>query len=460
MKYVPLLLMALLFAPHVVSSVRFDGPRSFALVPPRICSGDEPHYLIQVNSLLHDGDLDLANNYARARFGAADAGEGFRFVPLEHHVNWYVNGRLVHWHDVFRPDGTRQPGAEKVQVPKEAYSQHPPGLPILLAILLAPLPENWIEPASLFVSGVAVALGLYWFVALIRPYATNQLALCSVTAIAFFGTPALAYGRTLFTEPYLLACAVGSLYFYLRTPLKAAGDCPPFCAAGRAKTGTVPFSPGGFVRKSAPVVAGGLIGLGIAMKPPFAVLMLPMLVETILRKRWSTLASLCVGPGIAVAFILTLNQCHYGSCFRSSQQWDSGISLAGVAEILIDREHGILWFAPAVVIAALAIPSWIGEHRRDATILLGAVAAYFAVMAPWGAGGYCYATRYLVPICPLLMVPLTALPTMRIWNSALLRWAAYAVCVLSVAINVVGAMEIEGSWSQRPLHSFTSGWLW
>ena len=428
MKYVPFLLMALVFAPHIRSSVRFDGSKDLALVPPRICSGDEPHYLIQVNSLLHDGDLDLANNYARVSFGAAEAGERFRSASLDHHVNWYIDGGLVHWHDVFRPDGSRKPGTKGMLVPNEEYSQHPPGLPILLAIALFPLPDNWVEPGSIFVSGLAVALGLYWFCGLIRPYANSHPALYSVTAVAFFGTPALAYGRTLFTEPYLLACAVGSLYFYLR--------------------------------RSVPLVAGAMIGLGIAMKPPFAVLMLPMLVETVLQKRWSALANLCLGPGIAVAFILALNQCHYGSCFRSSQQWDSGISLAGVAEILFDKEHGILWFAPAVVLAAFATPSWFRQHRRDAAILLGGVAAYFAVMAPWGGGGYCYATRYLVPICPLLMVPLTALPTMRIWKIALLRWAVYAVCVLSIAINVVGAMEIEGSWSQRPLHIFTSGWLW
>jgi hypothetical protein len=462
MKYMPFLLVALVFAPHVGSSVRFDGSRGFALTRPRICSGDEPHYLIQVNSLLHDGDLDLADNYARVSFGAAEAGERFRSASLEHHVNWYIDGRLVHWHDVFRPDGSRKPGTEGMLVPNEEYSQHPPGLPILLAIALFPLPDYWVESGSLFVSGLAVALGLYWFCELIRPYANSRLALYSVAAVAFFGTPALAYGRTMFTEPYLLACAIGSLYFYLRTPFKAAGE-----------KGTVPnFAPPTNLRSVpaqkwgqspavlSPLVAGALIGLGIAMKPPFAVLMLPMFVETVLRKRWSTLASLCVGPGIAVAFILALNQCHYGSCFRSSQQWDAGISLAGVAEILVDKEHGILWFAPAIVLAALATPSWSRQHRRDATILLCGVAAYFIVMAPWGGGGYCYATRYLVPICPLMMVPLTALPTMRIWKIALLRWAVYAVCVLSIAINVVGAMEIEGSWSQRPLHFLTNGWLW
>src|SRR5438128_2314942 len=124
MKYAWLILTGLVFTPHVVSSIRFERSGRLDIDPPRICSGDEPHYLIQVNSLLHDGDIDVANNYAAAAFGAADAGERFRSVALSHHVNWYIDGRLVHWDQVFFPNGTRRPRAKELRVPKEEYSQH------------------------------------------------------------------------------------------------------------------------------------------------------------------------------------------------------------------------------------------------------------------------------------------------------------------------------------------------
>lgn len=33
------------------------------LALPRVLSGDSPHYLVGVNSLIEDGDFDLTNNY-------------------------------------------------------------------------------------------------------------------------------------------------------------------------------------------------------------------------------------------------------------------------------------------------------------------------------------------------------------------------------------------------------------
>jgi hypothetical protein len=428
MKYVPFLLIGLLFTPHVVSSIKLDHSGHFAFVPLRICSGDEPHYLLQINSLLHDGDLDLANNYAAARIGGADAGEHFRSVMMNHHVNWYQDGYLIQWHNVFKPDGTKRPGQEEIPAPKQEYSQHPPGLAVLLAVLLSPLPDRWVEPGSLWLSGAAVAFGLYWFCELIRPFAVNQRIVYAVAIVAFFGTPAVAYGRTLFTEPYLLACAVGSLYFYLR--------------------------------RSAPLAAGALVGLGMTMKPPFAVLLLPMMIDALRQNRGGSLTRLCFCPGIALTLILGSNQYFYGSPFRSSQQTDWTNSLPGAAAMLLSPEHGLIWFIPAIVIAAVAAPTCFRRNRRDATILLACVATYFAVMASWGTGGYCYATRLLVPIMPLLIVPMTALPTMRIWRSGMFRWSAYAVCALSLAINIAGAVEIERSWGKRPWHFLTDEQLW
>ena len=61
--------------------------------------GDEPHYLIVAESLLRDGDMNLANNYARddgARFGRSG-------VPPASHVRTELRGQLYPVHDIGLP---------------------------------------------------------------------------------------------------------------------------------------------------------------------------------------------------------------------------------------------------------------------------------------------------------------------------------------------------------------------
>ena len=55
------------------------------LEQPAVVSGDEPHYLLAVNSLLEDHDLALGPDYQRVARGGADAGVRFRRVDLDHH---------------------------------------------------------------------------------------------------------------------------------------------------------------------------------------------------------------------------------------------------------------------------------------------------------------------------------------------------------------------------------------
>lgn len=58
-------------------------------------TGDEPHYLLAAHSLVSDGDLDLANNYARADYRAFYAGPF-----LDPHVRVQPDGAQLLSHDV------------------------------------------------------------------------------------------------------------------------------------------------------------------------------------------------------------------------------------------------------------------------------------------------------------------------------------------------------------------------
>ena len=62
----------MLLVPHFFSHYGAAPPLRLGL--PRVFSGDEPHYLVMLNSLLRDGDLDLANNYQAVAAGGDDDG--------------------------------------------------------------------------------------------------------------------------------------------------------------------------------------------------------------------------------------------------------------------------------------------------------------------------------------------------------------------------------------------------
>ena len=44
---------------------------------PGVRSGDEPHYLVLIHSVISDGDFDLANNYTDMHRGGPQAGRVF-----------------------------------------------------------------------------------------------------------------------------------------------------------------------------------------------------------------------------------------------------------------------------------------------------------------------------------------------------------------------------------------------
>jgi len=121
---------------------------------PAAFSGDEPHYMLVVNSLLFDHDLDLRPDYERVRHGSSMPATAYRGQTLHHH-SMLVNrrtGRRARWLDVYgwgapkpcpgKPGCTEfttddpefQPSADVYEV-----SSHGIAFPALLAGAIAPL---------------------------------------------------------------------------------------------------------------------------------------------------------------------------------------------------------------------------------------------------------------------------------------------------------------------------------
>ena len=89
------------------TALRVSVEKPFSLGLPGVLSGDEPHYLVLINSVISDGDFDLANNYQDVHRGGLQAGRKFAGAPLDHHVNWYEDDQLVKWWQAYEMDAER-----------------------------------------------------------------------------------------------------------------------------------------------------------------------------------------------------------------------------------------------------------------------------------------------------------------------------------------------------------------
>jgi hypothetical protein len=402
---------------------------------PIVTSGDEPHYLVMLHSLLDDGDLDLSNNYDAARRGSIDVGALRAGAPLDHQVAWYApDGSWHEWDQVFEfakdptgPNGLSlmprlKRGASAEFQTRPQFSQHPVGLPLLLAPLLYPVRGTlWVEHLAILLgTGATFAMALF-LRQLFRSISPDNGVVNAATLLAVLGSANWHYGRMLFTEPWLALFAVGAL---------------ALCT-----------------RREAFFSAGCFIALGIQMKPPFALLALPILLDRLLARDFkrSLLFSLPIVG--SAALVLLENRFFFGSPFRSAQPWASGNILIGVAGSLFSWDHGLILFCPAVVVAALGWPALLRSHARVGWLSIAMSAPYFLLMSLWKIwwGGYCYGPRLIAPIIPFLFLgAVQVFATLPHRTPGFRRFVAWT-CVLSVAISAAGALAHPAFWEKHPL---------
>jgi hypothetical protein len=318
-----------------------------AISHPRVLSGDSPHYLLAVSSLIEDGDLDLKNNYAQAQAGDWDAGSRFRGRPLDHHVDVDLKGREI--------------------------SFHPPCLAMLLAPVAWPLRgTHWVE-AICILSTISVSLAGLWLFARRSGCAPVWVLVLAVA------TPLWCYSRDLWTEPWLASIWIALLYVRSLPALAAL-----------ALVGTLIKYPFGVV----PVLMG-LLALWQGER----------------RRGCCLAISGLLGVVAASAFAQYLFRdtdhfdfFHLGAHFRYSHITTDLVTslfqlrLEGVAGLLFGSEDGLLPFFPV-----LALGFW--SFRKGGGTYLPALAFFLvhALYAGWQAGTG-FSARYLVPMLPALVL--------------------------------------------------------
>lgn len=365
-------------------------------------SGDEPHYLVIAESLISDGDLDLANNYEPDQrwFGGAD---GLTPGP---HARRTPSGTLGPVHDV---------GVPVVVAPAYAAA----------AWVARRMPEPWLErmrqPRGLFayslvsltlivLTALAVRLLLLGF---LRQAPTRRAA--AVALVLALSPPVLSHAFLIFPETvaFAVVCAAVWLLCLEARELDAAKVLVIVLAVG-----CLPW----LHRKYAPLV----IGLAFVL----AVRHWRWLTAQS-RQRRGTLIAAAVIPQLA---LYAWTYASWGNIGGPHMVEGVPFSLSWLPEgalgMLLDRERGLLGYAPIYLIA----PACFALSFRESRWLLASIALFYLPMASYATwdAGFSPAARFLVPLTPL--VALAVLPALE---SRVIRITAIPLLLFQAAITAM-----------------------
>ncbi len=414
------LLVALLFLYLLTPRLEWTPARGLQRVAPSVLSGDEPHYMMVVNSILFDHDLRLEDDYRRVREGGAQAGLGFRGNELDHHTILVDRRTGAHglwqevydWHTHVRCSWPCvpfrkvlpgfDPGPDVIEV-----SAHPLGFPALLALLIAPFRPTLETSESYAFTAIAL---LAWLAVVATGFAGKRAGFTPDEALmaallAGIASPLLAYGRSMFCE--------GTAAFFLTLAYWAL-------SAGR------------------PALSSAACVAAAALKPPFGLVALGWAALRWRQGRKREAIRLFTAAAVGGAALMLFN---YAIARTPVISGTAGFIPASGPEAIgvhfFSNAHGLFAFAPWAAVAMFALPL---------EMIFGAAPVVFLVVATdLGPVGYCYGPRYLVPFIPWL-----ALAMVPVWRRASLRARVgiAALAALGLLIAVPGAVRYREMWDR------------
>jgi hypothetical protein len=332
-------------------------------------TGDEPHYLMIAESLTADGDLDLRNNYdgdGGARFGAGSLRPG----P---HARVTPGGRLLSVHDI---------GAPILLVPVYAAATTLARLPsdsVLRRIRMnrGLFAYSLVSFAILCLSTVGAAITMR---ALAHAGASASTA-AIVVAIAWLAPPVISHAFLVFPEPFAMFVTACAVWCACRQRDWEWRDSAVVLALGM-----LPWLHRKFVLYVAAMVvviawrrASSLRALTLSRQ----VLLFAAFAAPILLLAWWTLHEWGnVGGGMAAERVpLSVHEL-----------------LRGLPATIVDRENGLIWWAPVYVLLPAAF--WL-RRRALWPWLLPIVALIVPGAAHQWWAGFSPAARFLVPLAPI-----------------------------------------------------------
>lgn len=284
---------------------------------------------------------------------------------------------------------------------------------------------TWTRLMVSFMPALCMALAVTVVYCIAARLTSRRWAL-AVALIAGVATPVWPYSRVLFPESLLAALLALALWAGIHRGLWPALLAGLFLGAAIATRAVNVLYMG-------PLAA--LVGLsdpGRALK---------------CRVTWVLLGAL---PGVML--VLLHNLYRFGSPFIFGYTGENFVTnpLIGAYGLLLSSGKGVFWYAPPLIVAGVAWPRLWKIHRPLVLtlLLMGLIAA--PVYGAWQVwhGGWAWGPRYLVPLVPLWMLPLAALPRRRVWEIALVMALIAGVMIQWMAVRAnsndhYAAMDVD-----------------
>jgi hypothetical protein len=359
---------------------------------PLFPGGDEPHYLVITQSLLHDGDLRIEDNHQREEYRA------------------YFNRPL-------KPDYLTR-GADG-----EIYSIHPVGLPVLAIPAFAV--GGYRGVVAMLVLMAALAAALMW------GWARDITG--SVPAATF------AWAASALTAPFLF----NSFTVYPEIPGALA---VMVAIAWRPESTSTRVM----------LIRGAAIGALPWLSTKYAPMAAAVAIVALVRVRWHVRAMAALFAPLAIAlaawfvfFFWIWGTASPSAPYGSSEPMTLRYLARGAPGLLFDQEYGVVAHAPVLALAFVGLVQMVrsggagGRRALDVIVILGALLVTVGAFHVWW-GGTASPGRPIVSGVLLLGPPIAWL-----FASAAARPSARAGCHLllasSLAIACALAMAQDGA---------------
>ena len=386
-------------------------------------SGDEPHYLMVAESLASDGDLDIGNNY-RNGDGRWFGNETLEAGP---HARTTLDGRVWSTHDV---------GVPVIVLPLYAAATRASQLVPDSVLDTIRQPRGLFAYSLLSLSLVALtALGLSLLIAGFNRRAPGVYA-ATVVLVVGLSPPVLSHAFLVFPETIAVFVVCAAVWLALMPANELTVGRIAFVAAG---IGFLPW----LHRKYSFFV----FGLAFMLVWRHAGWFKPQRTARLLL-----LAALAVLPQVALhAWTVAAWGTIGGPQMVERLPFEPGNMLAGALGLLFDRERGLVAYGPVFLLlpACWAIA---GREYRTWLVPMATLFVPMSAFADWSAG-FSPAARYLVPLIPLAVVPVTQSLRHRTMRIAALVVVVFQACILAVVWQYPRTLWPKGQGTNDALTS-------
>jgi hypothetical protein len=159
-------------------------------------------------------------------------------------------------------------------------------------------------------------------------------------------------------------------------------------------------------------------------------------------QNWRGWLAFAAPLAMAAVGLVVYNLVRFGDPFNTGylpEESFSGVWWQGIAGLLVSPGRGLFLYAPVLLIAIPAAPTFLRHHRVEAALAVAVILAHLLLYGKWFMwhGGYAWGPRFMVATLPFFVLAMA--PAIEWAMKSARRWSGFlALAALSGLIQVLG----------------------